>query len=118
LNTREIGNLGEELALKWYLERGYLLVCRNFHFHKLGELDIVLYDETKELLCVCEVKLRKSREFGGGAIAVNFKKQMTIRKVTEGFLMAFPKYRNKNIRFDVAEVYTDSNSVDVIEGAF
>ncbi len=40
LNTRQVGNLGEDVACTWLKNQGYLIVERNY-LKKWGEIDII-----------------------------------------------------------------------------
>ncbi len=65
MNTKNIGKLGEELALKYLKNKGYKILDTNFERriknYKRGEIDIIaLKDET---LTFFEVKTSKSKSF-------------------------------------------------------
>jgi len=58
MNTRLIGNQGEDLAVSYLIKNNYKIVERNFR-RKWGEIDIVAKDKkTKELVFI-EVKTKK-----------------------------------------------------------
>ncbi len=59
--TRDLGILGEDLAVKSHQKNGYKILERNFH-SKFGEIDIVAQD--KDTLVFVEVKTRWSEKFG------------------------------------------------------
>ncbi len=54
--TKKLGNLGEETAVKYLKERGYKILDRNFRYKRYGELDIVA--KKSEDLAFIEVKTR------------------------------------------------------------
>lgn len=58
MNTREIGIIGESIALQYYRELGFSLVQRNLRF-KRGEIDLIL--RRQRLLLFVEVKYRAQR---------------------------------------------------------
>ena len=118
-NNRKKGTLGESAAELVYNEAGFLTVCKNWHYKRFGELDLVLEKPAEKLLSVCEVKLRKNSAVAPASAAVNGKKQATIRFLAACFLAENPRFRDYNVRFDVAEVYSgENNRVNIIEGAF
>ena len=61
MKAKDIGNLGEDLAVKFLLEKGYELLERNF-FKPFGEIDIIAKD--KDYVVFIEVKARKNVKFG------------------------------------------------------
>jgi len=60
MKAKDIGNLGEERAVKFLLEKGYEIVERNF-LKPFGEIDIIAKD--KDFLVFIEVKARKNINF-------------------------------------------------------
>ncbi len=56
VNTQELGRQAEALAEKFYLDRGYTTLHRNYRV-KVGELDLVL--QKAGLLVFVEVKYRR-----------------------------------------------------------
>jgi putative endonuclease len=117
------GRFGENEALRWYLQRGYALVDRNWRC-AAGEVDLILSmagGTHATLVVFCEVKARASSEFGGPWAAVNWAKQRRLRRCAALWLAgdgARGVSRNGPIdaRFDVAAVI--GARVEVIEAAF
>ena len=72
-------------------------------------------DNVDDLLVVTEVKARATEKFGSGLDAVSLKKQAHIKRGAE-VLLKFEKFKNKNVRFDVASV--DAGQVTYVENAF
>ena len=122
---KELGRIGENLVLCKYVDRGLKPVATNWRAGAKAELDVVVYDEIEELLCVCEVKTRSVS--GSRAAAeidpsdsVNARKRMKLRYAARAFIEKNPAYAEKNVRFDVAEVYNRNGAytVSIIENAF
>lgn len=115
---RDIGNLGEDLAVKYLKKQGYKILERNFSVHSIGEIDIIAKD--KEYLCFVEVRLRKDEEHGSGKETVDIFKQ---RKLIKAALM-YLKMNNINdhpARFDVVSITGDGSKkskVELIKNAF
>ena len=109
---RALGARGEELAARWYAERGYEVVARNWRCRH-GEIDIVA--ARGPVLVVCEVKTRSSDAFGTPAAAVTPAKQRRLRRLALTWLEVH-SVRGRQLRFDVAAVVGET--VTVIEGAF
>ncbi len=114
----KIGSIGEQLAVDYLKNKGYYILDRNYRT-KLGELDIVA--KKNNLIVFIEVKTRTSDKFGVPSEAVNYKKQKTIQKLSQQYIL------NKNLyddcwlyRFDVIEVRIKDKKykVEHIENGF
>ena len=110
---RRLGAGGESLAARWYEDRGYQVVARNWRCAD-GELDLVVRRD--RVLAFCEVKTRSSDRFGVPALAVGPEKQRRIRKLARAYLAAHGRSGAADLRFDVASVIGDQ--VEVYEAAF
>lgn len=100
------------MAAKWYEERGYVVLDRNWRCRE-GEIDLVL--GRGRLVVVAEVKTRSSDAFGSPAAAVTPVKQARIRRVAMRWLDA-NEVRGVSLRFDVVCVI--GRAIEVIEAAF
>lgn len=100
MNNKEVGDLGEGIAVEYIKKKGYILIQRNFRC-KQGEVDIIAKD--KDEYVFIEVKTRNSKRFGQPAEAVNCLKKKHIYNVTRYFLYKY-KIENSSIRFDVVEI--------------
>ena len=114
MNTKSIGNYGEDVACKYLKKNGYEIIERNY-LTNLGEIDIIAVAEG--YLIFAEVKLRKSDAHGRASSAVNYHKQMKISQVASSYIAKYRKF-DVPVRFDVVEVYTDTNEVNLIKNAF
>ena len=112
---KEIGEQGERLVEKKYLDRGFKLLERNYIFPRgkqIGELDLIFLKE-KELIFI-EVKTRSNNSFGGPFEAVDANKQRRLVRTAKLYLQLHPKYQNYNYRIDVAAVDVDNQQDPVI----
>lgn len=115
--TRQIGNIGEDIAEKYLKKRGWRILSRNFAVRG-GEIDIIGY--RAGTLVFFEVKTRSNEKFGKPCEAVDAEKLSNIKKTANVFLNAYrvggriPVFypfgieAKKNIRktrIDVIEVY-------------
>lgn len=107
--NREIGTHCEDIAKEYLKKNNYNIVACNFR-NFLGELDIICLQNN--VLIVIEVKGRYNYNYGFPREAVNISKQKTIIKVTNCYIN-YKKFRNVNIRFDVIEVYLNSENTFV-----
>ena len=102
MNKRSIGNIGEDIAVKWLVKnKNYNILDRNYSTG-YGEIDIIAEDG--KALVFIEVKLRNGTDFGYPYEAVNKNKQRRICKAALRYVQE--KYNNDdiNMRFDVAEI--------------
>lgn len=100
--NQELGQLGEKLAKKFLEEREYEIIGQNFRARQ-GEIDIIAKDKDETIVFV-EVKTRSTIEFGNPAEAVNENKIEHILKTAKYFIYS-KKLSDKNIRFDIIEVF-------------
>ena len=102
MNKRGIGNIGEDIAVKWLVKnKNYNILDRNYSTG-YGEIDIIAEDG--KALVFIEVKFRNGTDFGYPYEAVNKNKQRRICKAALRYVQE--KYNNDdiNMRFDVAEI--------------
>ena len=114
LSKKEIGDKGEELAVRHLKRQGYKILERNFSVHKIGEIDIVATDG--EYLCFVEVRFRSRTDFGMPAQTVTPKKQQRLVRAAQCYIIQ-RKQENRYIRFDVVEVFGNGN-INLIKDAF
>lgn len=112
--TVEIGKDGEQKALNYLKERGYIFIAKNYYTN-FGEIDLIFMQ--RDILVFVEVKTRKNYFFVTGREAVNHKKQERIKKVANHFISA-NKINFREIRFDIIEYYTDDDVIEHFVDAF
>jgi len=96
-----------------YLEKqGMKILQRNFRC-RMGELDLIAQEG--ECLVFVEVKYRTSNRYGSPLEAVNARKQSTIRKVAQYYLLG-RKWLDCPVRFDVVGICGDQ--IEHIRNAF
>jgi putative endonuclease len=113
-----VGGYGERVAIAHLVERGLLLLDRNWRCPE-GELDAVMRDRGDVLVFV-EVKTRRSERFGTPAEAVGPAKVRRMRRLAAAWL-AQAGIHPAEVRFDVVEVRPrPSGAADVthLPGAF
>jgi putative endonuclease len=112
LSKRARGIWGEERACTHYRRLGYAIVERNWRCEH-GEIDVVA--RLGDTVVFCEVKTRRSSDFGGGAAAVDRRKQHRLRRLAAAWL-ATREVHGVEVRFDVVAI--TGVDVELIEGAF
>ena len=102
MNKRSIGNIGEDIAIKWLVKnKNYNILDRNYSTG-YGEIDIIAEDG--KALVFIEVKFRNGTDFGYPYEAVNKNKQCRICKAALQYVQKKYNTADINIRFDVVEL--------------
>ena len=125
---RRLGDAGEALVARWYEQRGFVVVDRNWRCRE-GELDLVCAGPAAGVatLVFCEVKTRRSTAFGSPLEAVTITKQRRIRVLARRWLEEQGSGgrggggRVPRLRFDVASVLAlpgAAPEIIVVEAAF
>lgn len=78
----DLGNLGEAIAQKHLLDKGFRIVETNWRFGK-DEIDIIAID--KNQLVIVEVKTRSNHELGEPEEAVTRKKQKFLVRAADAY---------------------------------
>jgi len=112
VNKRQIGSIGEDMAVEFLKSRGVKILERNYQ-NRFGEIDIIGREDNT--LLFIEVKYRKNESFGYPLEAVGFAKQEKIRKMARFFLNE-NHYYHYNIRFDCIGII--GSQIEWIKGAF
>ena len=116
MQKKELGQKGEEIALRFLKKKGYRIIEQNY-VCKMGEMDIIAKE--KDTFAFIEVKTRTSTTFGPPQSAVNASKQRQLSKVALNFL------KEKNLedvraRFDVVAILLrpKGEEIELIRDAF
>lgn len=119
LSKKELGELGEKLALELLQEKGYEIIERNYRYGH-GEIDIIAKDPSDGFVVFVEVKARQNLEYGEPEYAITKSKQKQIRRMAENYL--YDKELNElDCRFDVVTVLLQTGGKPIInhyENAF
>ena len=116
MNTKKIGNKGEQCAVRYLKRRGYKIVQTNYSC-RFGEIDIIA--ENKDYIVFVEVKARSRNSIASPREFVDENKQQRIIMTAQMYLSK--NGMEKQPRFDVIEVRTDKiikDKIDHIENAF
>lgn len=111
----DFGKLGEELAVKYLIDKGYEILERNWR-NRHKEIDIIAKDG--EELVIVEVKTRQTDEYGEPDIAVTKQKQRRLIDAANAYL--FRTNLEIETRFDIISIiFKDGKPViEHIEDAF
>ena len=116
INTKVIGNEGENKALEFLLQNGYELLHKNWRT-RFGEIDIIVKKDN--LIVFVEVKSLPKGNLDYLSKVLNKDKQERIIKTSKRFLLNNRQYSNSYIRYDVIVIDMPGISeVYHIENAF
>lgn len=115
---KELGNLGEDMACHYLLQKGYKIIDRNIR-NKIGEIDIVAKD-AEDVYVFIEVKTRKSVDYGLPLEAINYRKQNKIKNTAIFYLKHKNLYDKVSIRFDCISIIGayESYQIEHLENIF
>ncbi|GAB3259127.1 YraN family protein [Alteromonas gracilis] len=108
---QNLGRYGERIAAAWLVERGMVLLDRNWRC-ELGELDLVLRDG--DTLVFCEVKTRRNDDYGSPFEAVTPRKAQRLRVLGACWLDQHD-LRVPEVRIDIVAVWQDGRGPAVVE---
>lgn len=113
VSTFDIGRRGEDIAMQWLRERGYLIVERNW---RIGHYEIDIIAQHYDTLHFVEVKTRKA---GGWQSAYDSIDKSKIRSMRRG-ATAFCAMRRitLQLQFDLIAVTVDKEdqiTIDYVE---
>lgn len=111
----DFGKQGEEIAVKFLIDKGYEILERNWR-NRHNEIDIIAKDG--EELVIVEVKTRQSNGIMNPEQAVNRQKQRLLIYAANAYI-----YRNEldmDTRFDIISIFFKDGKlvIDHIEDAF
>ena len=104
MNKRQIGENYERKAADFLETKGYEILQSNYRC-RIGEIDLIARDGG--YLVFVEVKYRATNQGGSPLQAVNWKKQRTICKVADYYLLVHNITRETPCRFDVIGIQQD-----------
>jgi putative endonuclease len=111
----ELGKKGEEIAVRYLLDKGYKIITINWRFGK-DEIDIIA--SFSSFLVIAEVKTRKSDVFEEPEEAVTVQKQKFLVRAADAYVQM--KNIEEEVRFDIITVIIKGKiwEINHIEDAF
>lgn len=111
--NNNLGKYGEDRIAMWLEDQGFTVLERNFK-QRYGEIDLIA--KKKDLLVFVEVKTRKKQYFNLSTVIIPSKQHKIIK--TAHFYLHSHQIHKTIIRFDVALVSADTDSITYIPNAF
>jgi putative endonuclease len=84
-NRKEVGAIGEKLAVDFLRKRGYKILCRNFRCRE-GEIDIIA--QQGDCLVFVEVRTKTGSSFGTPEESVTLSKREKLISLANAYLQA------------------------------
>lgn len=98
MNTKEVGNYGEDRAADYLLKNGFKIIQRNWRT-RTGEIDIIAY--INQTIVFVEVKALPNGTVDMIQRELNHQKMKRIIKTSKRFLLNHRQYSNSYVRYDV-----------------
>ena len=116
-NSKNLGFLGEEEAVKYLQNNGYKVLDRNFKNNlgrRLGEIDIIAKDQKENELVFVEVKTREYEKYKDTDPEENitYAKLRKLAKIANVYLR-LKKLENESYRFDAISVWINNKTKEV-----
>jgi len=105
--NKTTGNNGEELAVNYLLQHGFIIIEHNWRFRH-AEVDIIAAKENR--LRFFEIKTRTSDKYGKPEESMSYKKMNMLKMAAEEYQYKHPQW--KYLQFDVLAI-TIINGVPV-----
>ncbi len=99
MKNKDTGNFGENLACRYLIEKGLIVIEKNWR-HKHLEIDIIAYKDQQ--LHIVEVKTRTGIEYGYPEQFIGRQKFQFLKNAAAIYQYQNPKW--KNIQFDVISI--------------
>lgn len=111
----DLGTIGEELAAAYLLDKGYVILERNFRFQK-AEIDIIA--QKGDVIVIVEVKTRNSAFFGDPQEFVTPGKIKLLVKAANEYIVS--NNLKEEARFDIIAIVKNKTVEEIthFENAF
>ncbi len=87
MNTQSKGRNGEQMARRFLQRQGLQYVSQNFH-RRIGEIDLIMFDEHRNSWVLVEVRYRSKLLYGNPVNSVDYHKQQKLKRVARAFLQS------------------------------
>ncbi len=102
MNTQAIGQAAEQLACRYLQSQGLRHISQNFN-RRMGEIDLIMFDDKANSWVLVEVRYRKNSRYGNAVVSVDRNKQSKLKvgliggildnfRIIKAILLQSPKY--------------------------
>ena len=102
------GKLGEELAVKYLISKGYTILHRNFRYRK-AEIDIIARKD--EVLSIVEVKSRSGGFYESISDTVSRKKRYLLVLAADAYIL--DNNLDIEVRFDIITILSKASGYTI-----
>ncbi|MCU0372161.1 MAG: YraN family protein [Ignavibacteria bacterium] len=106
-SNKETGNIGEQKAKNFLLNKGYRFLASNFTYNRL-EIDLIFEEPESKTIIFVEVKARTSQRFGAPEEAINKEKQRNIKIAAKYFIKFNREFNYHAKRFDSVSILIEN----------
>ncbi len=93
MNNKELGKIGENYAAKFLITKKYSILEANFNT-KYGEIDLIVFDNSRKELIFVEVKTRRYTSYGSIYETISYEKKNRLIKTIMVYLESKNKFIN------------------------
>lgn len=108
-NKRKFGDIGEDIAIRFLIDRGYCFIERNYR-KKYGEIDLIFTKGNRHVFI--EVKTREKQASSAflPEDSVNYAKARKLRRICEIYLSERNLFPEEGWQIDVIAVTIDKTT--------
>ena len=85
MNTQATGRAAEQLACRYLQTQGLRHISQNFN-RRMGEIDLIMFDDKANSWVLVEVRYRKNSRYGNPVVSVERNKQRKLKVAARAFL--------------------------------
>lgn len=114
--SKKVGNLGEEIACQFYIDKGCEIIARNVYVSRIGEIDIIARhtSDAQDVFVFAEVKTRTGIAHGHGYEAVSYHKKQRMRRCAQMWIQDYMGYESKfSWRLDIVSIDLSTSPAQV-----
>lgn len=107
-DSLEFGKMGEQMAARYLVDQGYIILEHNY---RRGHLEIDLIALDKDDLVIVEVKSRANDTVLQPEEAVDHKKRLALIRLANEYVKTHD--RKENVRFDIVSIISNEKGSEI-----
>lgn len=112
MDNKNIGRLGERIAAKFLVDKGFSIITRNFALNRSFEIDIIAIKDKK--IHFIEAKTLRGTEIDEYTHVVNNFKIAKLKRSLSKFFQIFPRFKGAEACVSVVFIHLKKNIKDKI----
>lgn len=108
---RAFGDRGEDLAVAFFIQRGFTIIARNWQT-RVGEIDVIC--QKNDVIHFIEVKTRRTLAYGRPQEAITPRKLQHLRRSVEAYLQSL-RTRPQRYQVDALAILAEHGKPPVFE---